>query len=118
MPCTETRASGLCGTLPRYGPGGGVRTSLDERSERRPPARRAARSWRRQGVYRHGLRATRPQLTALLDYVREGDTLTVWRLDRLGRSLPELLKLMAVLNDRGIAFRSLTEGMDTTPAAG
>lgn len=65
-----------------------------------------------------GLRATRPELTALLDYVREGDTLTVWRLDRLGRSLPELLRLMALLDDRGIAFRSLTEGIDTTTPGG
>ncbi len=60
----------------------------------------------------------RPGLAALLDYARPGDTLIVVRLDRLGRSLRELLDTVEMLKDRGIAFRSLEEAIDTTTAAG
>jgi DNA invertase Pin-like site-specific DNA recombinase len=59
----------------------------------------------------------RPELEACLDYLRAGDTLAVWRLDRLGRSLRHLVELVGELEDREIAFRSLTEAIDTaTPA--
>jgi DNA invertase Pin-like site-specific DNA recombinase len=61
---------------------------------------------------------SRPQLGACLERLRDGDTLTVWRLDRLGRSLRHLLTLLAELSERGVAFRSLTEAIDTTTAAG
>lgn len=60
----------------------------------------------------------RPGLTRLLRSLRRGDTLTVWRLDRLGRSLFELLKLIRDLNERGIEFRSLSESLDTSTPAG
>lgn len=60
----------------------------------------------------------RPGLTKLLRILRRGDTLTVWRLDRLGRSLFELLKLVRDLNERGIGFRSLSESLDTSTSAG
>jgi len=60
----------------------------------------------------------RPQLDACLDHRRSGDTLVVWRLDRLGRSLRHLIETVALLEDRGIAFRSLTEGIDTTTPGG
>jgi DNA invertase Pin-like site-specific DNA recombinase len=60
----------------------------------------------------------RPQLLAVLDYVREGDTLAVWRLDRLGRSLRHLLEVVADLETRGVRFRSLTEAIDTDTTAG
>jgi DNA invertase Pin-like site-specific DNA recombinase len=53
-----------------------------------------------------------------LDYLRAGDSLAVWRLDRLGRSLKHLIETIAELEQRGIGFRSLTEGIDTTTAAG
>jgi hypothetical protein len=60
----------------------------------------------------------RPQLDACLDYLRAGDTLVVWRLDRLGRSLRHLVELVGVLHEREIAFRSLTEAIDTNTPAG
>lgn len=61
---------------------------------------------------------TRPGLTKMLRTLRRGDTLTVWRLDRLGRSLFELLKLVRDLNERGVEFRSLSESLDTSTSAG
>jgi len=60
----------------------------------------------------------RPGLEALLAYAREGDTLAVVRLDRLGRSLGELLTTVAMLKERGIALLSLEERIDTNSAAG
>ena len=60
----------------------------------------------------------RPQLDACLDYLRAGDTLVVWRLDRLGRSLRHLVELVGDLQEREIAFRSLTEAIDTNTPAG
>lgn len=60
----------------------------------------------------------RPGLAALLDYARRDDTLAVVRLDRLGRSLGELLATVAMLKERGIALLSLEEKIDTTSAAG
>lgn len=60
----------------------------------------------------------RPQLAAALDYARPGDVLTVWRLDRLGRSLRDLIEQIRGLEDRGIGFRSITESIDTTTAGG
>jgi DNA invertase Pin-like site-specific DNA recombinase len=60
----------------------------------------------------------RPQLDALLDYVRPGDVLVVWRLDRLGRSVRHLTETVNTLAERGVGFRSLTEGIDTTTPAG
>lgn len=60
-----------------------------------------------------GAKTTRPELDKMLDYLRPGDTLLVWRLDRLGRSMQHLVGLVAELKDRGVAFRSLQEGIDT-----
>ena len=65
-----------------------------------------------------GSRDDRPELAALLDYARAGDVLMVWRLDRLGRSLPHLLTVVADLDARGVELRSLTESIDTTTAGG
>src|SRR3989475_2091629 len=59
----------------------------------------------------------RPGLTALLDHLRPGDTLAVVRLDRLGRSLRELLDVVETLHQRGVALRSLEEQLDTASAA-
>lgn len=67
---------------------------------------------------RSGQAMARPGLEALLAYARPGDTLAVVRLDRLGRSLTELLTTVALLKDRGIALVSLEEKIDTTSAAG
>ena len=65
-----------------------------------------------------GARDDQPGLKACLDYLSAGDTLIVWKLDRLGRSLPHLLTIVTDLKTRGIAFRSLTEQMDTTTPHG
>ena len=60
----------------------------------------------------------RPELTLCLGYLRAGDTLVVWRLDRLGRSLRHLVETVNALADRGVAFASLHEGIDTTTSTG
>jgi len=60
----------------------------------------------------------RPGLSKALEFVRPGDMLVVWKLDRLGRSLSHLLSIVTTLKDKQVAFRSLTEGMDTTTASG
>jgi DNA invertase Pin-like site-specific DNA recombinase len=62
--------------------------------------------------------AHRPELAKLLERVEVGDTLVVWRLDRLGRSLTELIELVTGLGERGVEFRSLTEQLDTSTAGG
>jgi len=65
-----------------------------------------------------GSRSDRPGLEQALDYLREGDVLVVWRLDRLGRSLKYLIEVITRLNERGIGFKSLTEQIDTTTSGG
>lgn len=60
-----------------------------------------------------GAREDRLHLRACLEYLKTGDTLVVWKLDRLGRSLPHLLSILTDLRERGVSFRSLTEQMDT-----
>lgn len=65
-----------------------------------------------------GAKTVRPQLDKAMDYLREGDTLVVWKLDRLGRSLPHLVEVIEDLDKRGIEFHSLTESIDTTTPGG
>jgi DNA invertase Pin-like site-specific DNA recombinase len=65
-----------------------------------------------------GAKADRPGLKAALDFVRKGDVLIVWKLDRLGRSLPHLIGTVSQLEARGVGFRSLTEAIDTTTPGG
>ena len=60
----------------------------------------------------------RPQLKAALDYVRAGDTLVVWKLDRLARSIKQLIETVEEMGERKIGLRSLTEAIDTTTAGG
>src|SRR4051794_12742265 len=60
----------------------------------------------------------RPGLTQALSHLRMGDTLVVWRLDRLGRSLGHLINTIRQLQERGIGFRSLQEHIDTTTSGG
>lgn len=65
-----------------------------------------------------GAHVQRPELAKCLKAINEGDTLTVWKLDRLGRSLRDLIALLDDLKARGAAFRSLTEAIDTTTPTG
>ena len=65
-----------------------------------------------------GAHVKRPELTKCLKVLVEGDTLVVWKLDRLGRSLRDLIGLLDDLKARGVAFRSLTEAIDTTTPTG
>jgi DNA invertase Pin-like site-specific DNA recombinase len=79
---------------------------------RRPAARRSSRTGSA------GSKAERKGLTEALSHLREGDTLVVWRLDRLGRSLRHLIDTITELHDRGVGFKSLTENIDTTTSGG
>jgi DNA invertase Pin-like site-specific DNA recombinase len=65
-----------------------------------------------------GAKDDRPGLVEALAYVQPNDVLVVWKLDRLGRSLSHLLSIVNNLKEKQVAFRSLTEGMDTTTASG
>lgn len=65
-----------------------------------------------------GARDDRPGLAKALEFVRAGDCLVVWKLDRLGRSLSHLLTIVTGLREKGVAFHSLTEQMDTTTPHG
>lgn len=65
-----------------------------------------------------GVKAKRPMLERCLKDCRRGDTLVVWKLDRLGRSLLDLITKLQDLERRGVAFRSLTEGIDTATPGG
>lgn len=65
-----------------------------------------------------GAQRDRPELLGALEYMREGDTLVVWKLDRLARSLKQLIETVEGLERRGVGFRSLTENVDTTSPGG
>lgn len=65
-----------------------------------------------------GAQRDRPELAAAISYMRAGDSLVVWKLDRLARSLPQLIETVAHLEVQGIGLRSLTEAVDTTTAGG
>lgn len=65
-----------------------------------------------------GTKAERPGLTEAISYARAGDTLMVWKLDRLGRSVKDLIAQINALEQGGIEFRSLTDGIDTATATG
>lgn len=73
-----------------------------------------------QKIYQEKVSSTkvRPQLQKMLDVLREGDTVIVWKLDRLGRSLKELFTLVNDFQSKGIGFRSLNDAIDTTTAQG
>jgi DNA invertase Pin-like site-specific DNA recombinase len=65
-----------------------------------------------------GAQRDRPELAAAIDYARDGDALVVWKLDRLARSMRQLIDSVEALQTRGIGFRSLTEAIDTTSPGG
>lgn len=65
-----------------------------------------------------GAQRDRPELLAALDYLRAGDSLVVWKLDRLARSLKQLIETVELLETRSIGLRSLTQAIDTSTAGG
>ena len=65
-----------------------------------------------------GAQRERPELKAALGYMRQGDTLVVWKLDRLARSLKQLIETVETMGEQGIGLRSLTEAIDTTTSGG
>jgi DNA invertase Pin-like site-specific DNA recombinase len=65
-----------------------------------------------------GARDDRPGLAGLIDYVQEGDTVVVWKLDRLGRNTLHILDTVKALTDRGVTLVSTTDGIDSSTAAG
>lgn len=65
-----------------------------------------------------GAKTDRPKLQEALAYCRPGDTLVVWKLDRLGRSLPHLIETIQILQQQNIGFKSLQESIDTTTSGG
>ena len=65
-----------------------------------------------------GAKTSRPGLDEALAYIRPGDSLVVWRLDRLGRSLPHLIHTVMMLEERGIGCQSLQESIDTSTSGG
>ncbi|MCQ4150888.1 recombinase family protein [Rhodococcus qingshengii] len=95
-------------------------STLEQNPELQEHALRQAGAIRIFTDYESGSKTQRPQLTECLNYLREndGDVLIVWKLDRLGRSVRHVIDTVHNLGERGIAFRSLTEGFDTTTAGG
>jgi DNA invertase Pin-like site-specific DNA recombinase len=93
-------------------------STLDQNPDLQLDALRAAGCTRVFTEKVSGAKEDRPQLAAALDFMRPGDTLVVWKLDRLARSMKQLIGLVEELQARGIGFRSLTETLDTTTAAG
>ncbi len=79
----------------------------------------AAGCWRTWTDTASGVKTDRPQLAEVMASLRPGDTLVVWRLDRLGRSLPHLVETVRQLGERNVGFKSLQEAIGTTtPGAG
>jgi DNA invertase Pin-like site-specific DNA recombinase len=98
---------------------------LTERGDRTVPVIGVARSrWDNDRLRKHvidklsGKLAQRPELDAALAYLRPGDVLVVTKLDRLGRSIRNLIDLAALLEERGVGLRVLQQGIDTTTPAG
>lgn len=65
-----------------------------------------------------GSRLNRSELRRMREFVREGDVVVVWKLDRIARSLPHLITILDELHKTGVRFRSLSDGVDTSTAAG
>lgn len=65
-----------------------------------------------------GSKINRPGLEAAIDFARQGDIIVVWRLDRLSRSLKDLIEMVALLDEKGIGLKSLQESIDTSSSSG
>ncbi|WP_312782327.1 recombinase family protein [Brevundimonas sp.] len=97
---------------------GYARVSTEENLERQVDALERAGCERVFSDKLSGSRLDRPGLAAALSHLRSGDRLVVWKLDRLGRTVRQLVEFVAKLNQDGVEFRSLTDGIDTTTPAG
>ncbi|HML83121.1 MAG TPA: recombinase family protein [Thiomonas arsenitoxydans] len=93
-------------------------STVDQRLDLQRTALQAAHCGRIFEDQAGGASANRPGLALALDVLREGDVLVVWKLDRLGRSVAQLVDFVERLQGRGVQFRSLTDAIDTTTAAG
>ncbi|SOD72903.1 DNA invertase Pin-like site-specific DNA recombinase [Jatrophihabitans sp. GAS493] len=93
-------------------------STLDQSPDLQLDALRAAGSERDFIDKASGKVARRPELDRLLEALLPGDTVVVWKLDRLGRSIKDLIEVVTGLGERGVGFRSLTEAIDTTTAGG
>src|SRR6476659_9799955 len=93
-------------------------STLDQKPALQTDALKAAGCARIFTEKASGAQRDRPELKAALDYIRAGDTLVVWKLDRLARSMRQLIETVEDLEARGIGLRSLTEQIDTTTAGG
>jgi DNA invertase Pin-like site-specific DNA recombinase len=93
-------------------------STLDQRPELQLDALKAAGCYRVFTDHASGSLTKRPELDRCLDQLRPGDTLVVWKLDRLGRSLRHLVDTVQSLKERDIGFRSLQESIDTTTPGG
>jgi len=93
-------------------------STADQKLDRQMDALREAGCERIFEDVASGAKAERPGLDRMLDTLREGDVVVIMKLSRLGRSLRHLVKLVDDFRERGVGFRSLTEGFDTTTAGG
>lgn len=93
-------------------------STLDQNPQLQIDALKASKCKRIFTDQASGRTMNRPELIKCFDNLREGDTLVVWKLDRLGRSVKDLLEIVERLRNEGIQFRSLTENIDTCSATG
>jgi DNA invertase Pin-like site-specific DNA recombinase len=116
MKATESHASTT--------PGGGARvgyvrvSTIAQTLDQQNAALEAAGVMKTFSDTMSGARDDRPGLAALRDYVREGDTVVVWKLDRLGRNTLHILETVKALTERGVTLISTTDGIDSSTAAG
>jgi DNA invertase Pin-like site-specific DNA recombinase len=93
-------------------------STIDQNLDLQIDALQAAGCERIFSDHTSGARTDRPGLGEALAFARDGDLLVVWKLDRLSRSLSHLVETVQELERRGIGFRSLTEGLDTSNSGG
>lgn len=93
-------------------------SSTDQTPQLQIDALKAAKCKRIFEEKKSGRSMNRPELLRCLDTLREGDTLVIWKLDRLGRSVRDLIEIVSRLKKDGIQFISLTEQIDTSSASG
>ncbi|MCY4586950.1 MAG: recombinase family protein [Bryobacterales bacterium] len=93
-------------------------STVDQDPDLQIRALKQARCERIYTEHASGVSRSRPELVRLFDSLRTGDTLVVWRFDRLGRSVSHLVEVVEQLRTRNVGLESLTEGIDTSSAAG